>query len=177
MSELPGNLTWAPVADAPHLLAPPTAAALAGGGIDAFVAGIDPDLADTAAFCAEYGVGLEESANCVIVAGRRGDTITHAAVLVLATDRADINKTIRKHLGVRKVSFAPMDSATSLTQMAYGGITPIGVPDTWPILIDAAVAAGDWLVVGSGIRGSKVAIRGTDLAALPGAEVLELTLP
>lgn len=176
INDLPGDLTWLPAAEHPELLAAPVAEALLNSGpSDVFVAQIDPGLADTAAFCERYDVGLEESANCVIVEGRRGDTSTLAAVMVLATDRADVNKTIRKHLGARKASFAPMDTATSLSGMEYGGITPIGLPADWPTLVDGAVAAGGWLVIGSGIRGSKIAIRGADLADLSGAEVLDLT--
>lgn len=170
---LPGTLNWQPAHEHPQLLAAPVVAALTDTAV--FVAEIDPELADTAAFCERYNVGLEVSANCVIVEGRRGEESTLAAVMVLATDRADVNKTIRKHLGARKASFAPMDTATSLTAMEYGGITPIGLPAGWPVLVDESVAGGDWLVVGSGIRSSKLAIRGADLAALPNAEVLSLT--
>ena len=85
-------------------------------------------------------VPLDISANCVVVAGRRAEISVMAACLVLATDRADVNKTVRKHLDVRKISFASMDDAVAQTGMEYGGITPIGLPDGWPILVDAAVA-------------------------------------
>jgi hypothetical protein len=62
--------------------------------------------------------------------------------------------------------------------MAYGGITPVGLPAGLPILVDTAVAAADLVVVGSGTRGSKLAVAGSVLAALPGAEVLQgLGLP
>lgn len=169
----PGTLTWRPAADHPELLAAPVAAAL--GGVECLVAAIDPDLADTAAFCEAYGVEMAESANCVVVEGRRGEVITHAACMVLATDRADVNKAIRKHLGVRKISFAAMDVATSLTDMEYGGITPIGLPDDWPILIDQAVIEAGVVVIGAGIRGAKISIQGADLVRLPHAEVLQLT--
>ena len=94
----------------------------------------------------------------------------------MATDRADVNKTVRKHLDVRKISFAPMAEAVAQTSMEYGGITPIGLPDGWPILVDEAVAAADWVVVGSGIRGSKIAVPGRVLAELPHAGVLALTI-
>lgn len=170
----PGNLSWLPAADHPELLAAPVAASLE--GVDCLVAAIDPDLADTAAFCEAYGVEMAESANCVVVEGRRGETTTHAACMVLATDRADVNKTVRKHLGVRKISFAAMDVATSVTDMEYGGITPIGLPDDWPILVDQAVVEAGVVVIGAGIRGAKVAIDGAALAKLPRAEVLSLTL-
>jgi prolyl-tRNA editing enzyme YbaK/EbsC (Cys-tRNA(Pro) deacylase) len=91
---------------------------------------------------------------------------------VLATTRADINGLVRRHLGARKISFAPMDEAVTLTGMEYGGITPVGLPADWPILIDEAVAAAPRLVVGSGIRGSKLWLPGAVLAQLPNAQVL-----
>jgi hypothetical protein len=96
-----------------------------------------------------------------------------AACLVLATTRADVNGLVRRHLGARKASFAPQDVAVAESGMAYGGITPIGLPASWPVLVDAAVAAGELLVIGSGTRGSKLAVPGDVLARLPGAVVLE----
>ena len=73
-------------------------------------------------------------------------------------------------------SFAPMDEATSQTQMEYGGITPIGLPADWPVLIDEAVAASGLVVIGSGIRGSKILIAGATVAAVPAAVNLPLAL-
>lgn len=172
-----GSLTWLPAAERVDLLAEPVVPAIAALEGAAWVAEIDPALADTAAFCAAYGVGPDDSANCVVVAGRRGDSTTTAACLVLATDRADVNKTVRKQLDVRKISFAAMDDAVGQTAMEYGGITPVGLPDDWPILIDTAVVARPWLVVGSGLRRSKLALRGADLAGLRGVQVLDLALP
>jgi prolyl-tRNA editing enzyme YbaK/EbsC (Cys-tRNA(Pro) deacylase) len=164
----------------PDLLAPPVAKALAvwpaEGPIDAdqvLVAPIDPGLADTAAFCEAYGVGLAESANCVIVAGGRGGVTKYAACIILATTRADVNGVIRRHLDVRKASFAPMNDAVSLTGMEYGGITPIGLPADWPILVDSRVVATPHVIIGSGLRHSKIAIAGPALGALPGAEVID----
>ena len=171
-----GTLTWLPAANRPELLAEPVRAAVAALDADLHVAEIDPDLADTAAFCTAYEIGLDASANCVVVAGRRGETTTMAACLVLATDRADVNKTVRKHLDVRKISFAPMDDAVSQTSMEYGGITPVGLPAGWPILVDKAVTDQPWLVIGSGLRRSKIAISGHDIARLPGVQVLPLAL-
>jgi len=167
------NLEIHPVSDRPDLLAPPVKEALltwtpAGIG----VAEIDPELADTAAFCETYDQPLEESANCVVVAGKRSGQTRMAACLVLATTRADINGLVRKHLDVRKVSFAAMDDAVAQTGMEYGGITPVGLPESWPILIDAAVVATPRVVIGSGVRRSKLIVPGAALPDLPGAEVL-----
>jgi prolyl-tRNA editing enzyme YbaK/EbsC (Cys-tRNA(Pro) deacylase) len=175
------NLALEPAPSRPDLLAKPTAEALAAfaqehgsaAADEVQVAAIDPELADTAAFCAQYGVGLEESANCVVLAGKRAGETVYAACMVLATTRADVNGIARRHLGVRKISFAPMDEAVGLTGMEYGGITPLGLPADWPILIDRAVAEAPRVVVGSGIRGSKVWISGAALARLPSAEILD----
>ncbi|RKE23260.1 YbaK/EbsC family protein [Streptomyces sp. TLI_171] len=132
----------------------------------------DPELADTAVFCAAYDVPAEASANCVVVAAKRGGETTLAAGLVLATTRLDVNKAVRSHLGARKASFAPMDTAVGESGMEYGGITPVGLPAHWPLLIDAAVAATPWVLVGSGRRRGKLLLPGTAVAALPGAQVL-----
>jgi prolyl-tRNA editing enzyme YbaK/EbsC (Cys-tRNA(Pro) deacylase) len=172
-----GTLRAEPATARPDLLADPVVKAV--GALDAAdaarvgVAAIDPALADTAAFCAAYGAPTDGSANCVVVAGRRGDAVRYAACLVLATTRADVNGVVRRRLDARKASFAPMDDAVSLTGMEYGGITPLGLPDGWLLLVDAAVAAAPAVVVGSGIRGSKLALPGELAARLPGAEVVE----
>jgi prolyl-tRNA editing enzyme YbaK/EbsC (Cys-tRNA(Pro) deacylase) len=109
----------------------------------------------------------------VVIAGRRGDVTSYAACMVLATTRADVNGVVRKRLDARKASFAPMDDAVRLTGMEYGGITPIGLPADWPVLVDAAVLARDVVVIGSGIRASKLALPSAALATLPAAEVIE----
>jgi prolyl-tRNA editing enzyme YbaK/EbsC (Cys-tRNA(Pro) deacylase) len=169
-----GTLTTQPAIERPDLLAAPTAAALTGWHEDAVHVGeIDPALADTAAFCERYGVTLEESANCVVVAAKRGQDARLAACVVLASTRADVNGLVRRHLDARKASFAPMDTAVDQTDMEYGGITPIGLPTDWPILIDSAVAATPLVVVGSGVRRSKIVLPGALLAKLPNAQVLE----
>ncbi len=150
-----GSLDWLPADEHPDLLAPPVAAALGTLPGSAWVARIDDDLADTAAFTEAYSVPPEVSANCVVVAARRAGVTTLAACLVLATTRADVNGLVRRHLDARKASFAPQDVAVAESGMAYGGITPIGLPEGWPVLVDAAVAAAGWVVVGSGHPGEQ----------------------
>ena len=161
----------------PELLASSVAEALLALDADVAtrigVAAIDPALADTAEFCARYGVRLDVSANCVVIKGKRGGEARYAACMVLATTRADVNGVVRRRLDARTASFAPMDEAVALTGMEYGGITPLGLPADWPILVDAAVARADEVVIGSGIRGGKLFLPGAVLAALPNAEVIE----
>ena len=167
MAGVMGSLQLEPAQSRPDLLAAPVAKALAVWPADApidadqvQVAPIDPTLADTAAFCEAYGVGLEVSANCVVVAGKREGLTRYAACIVLATTRADVNGVVRRHLDVRKCSFAPMDEAVALTGMEYGGITPIGLPADWPVLVSAEVAAAGSVVIGSGLRRSKLLLDG-----------------
>lgn len=171
------SLDLRPALGAPELLANPVAEAIAALDSELAsrirVAPIDATLADTAAFCEAYGVTLEASANCIVVAGKRADTVTYAACVVLATTRADVNGVVRRLLGARKISFAPMDEATSLTGMEYGGITPIGLPSDWRVLVDSRVLEVDAAIVGAGIRGAKVELAGSVLAALPGVEVID----
>ena len=168
------QLSFQPALSRPELLAAPVAEALrtwAEAG-EVQVAEIDPALADTAAFCERYGVRPEESANCVVIAGRRGGNTMYAACMVLATTRADVNGLVRRHLDARKASFAPVETVTAATDMEYGGITPVGLPADWPVLVDEAVAKTASVVIGSGIRGSKLRLPGSLLAALASAEVL-----
>lgn len=167
-----GRLDLQPAAERPDLLGDAVAEALAaaapqdGSFADVAVAEIDPDLADTAAFCAAHDVPLEISANCVVVAGKREGQQRIAACVVLATTRADVNGVVKRHLDVRKCSFLSMDDAVSHTGMEYGGITPLGLPAEWPILVDGAVAELPWAIIGSGLRRSKIAIPGAALAWL-----------
>lgn len=165
--------TW-PALDRPDLLAAPVAAAVATWrGPAVHVAEIDPELADTAAFCAAYDVPLEASANCVVVAGRRESDVRTAACVVLATTRADVNGLVRRRLDVRKASFLPMAEAVESSGMEFGGITPFGLPAAWPVLVDAAVGAAGPVVVGSGLRRSKLIVPGEALTALATAEVVD----
>ncbi|MGI5396111.1 YbaK/EbsC family protein [Streptomyces sp. CA-251251] len=134
----------------------------------------DPQWADTAVFVEHYGRDLlEQSANCVVVTGKRGGGSTLAACVVLSTTRVDVNGAVRRHLGARKASFAAMDTATGETGMEYGGITPVGLPGDWPVLVDPAVVDLPYVLVGSGRRRGKLLVPGKAFAELPGAVVLE----
>ncbi|MEE1768256.1 YbaK/EbsC family protein [Streptomyces sp. JV185] len=168
-----------PAADRLDLLTAPVAAAVSAGwgGFPAeqiIHVDTDPAIADTAVFVEHHGAELlDRSANCVVVAGKRGGEVTLAACLVLSHSRVDVNGAVRKQLGARKASFAPMETAVGETGMEYGGITPVGLPAAWPLLIDPAVVDEDWVLVGSGSRRGKLIVPGKALAALPGALIVE----
>jgi prolyl-tRNA editing enzyme YbaK/EbsC (Cys-tRNA(Pro) deacylase) len=169
-----GSLTVQPALDHPGLLADPVREALAAWehAGEVGVAAIDPDLADTAAMVEAYGVPLDASANCVVVMGRREGQERTAACVVRADTKADVNNVIKRTLDVRKASFLHHDRAVAETGMEYGGITPIGLPAPWRLLVDASVADIAVAIIGSGIRGSKLFLPGALLARLPGAELI-----
>jgi len=137
------------------------------------VAEIEPELSDTAAFCKHYQIQSDQAANCVVLEAKRADRIWFAVCVILSSTRADVNGLVRRTLDARKVSFAAMEQAVAQTGMEYGAITPIGLPKDWPILIDMAVVNSKYVVIGSGIRKSKLILPGNLLAFLPNVQVLE----
>lgn len=169
-----GKLVGVPASEAPDLVAPVAFAALVAAGLaDAVgVVEIDPDLSDTAATEAAYGLDATTLANCVIVTGKREGAERVAACVVASHTRADINGLVKRRLDVRKASFMPRESAVELSGMEFGGITPVGLPSGWPIFVDAGVAATPLLVIGSGIRKSKLIMPGELFAKLPGVEIV-----
>ncbi|MFL6173919.1 MAG: YbaK/EbsC family protein [Marmoricola sp.] len=134
---------------------------------------IDPAHADTSGTVEVYGVPWEAGANCVVIMGKREGEERVAACVVRGDTKADVNNRVKRLLDVRKCSFLAHERAVTETGMEYGGITPIGLPDTWRLLVDARVPATELVLIGSGIRGSKIILPGRLLAELPGAEVVE----
>lgn len=166
-----GTLQFSSALKQKNLVAPVVAQAITEPDIGA--APIDASLSDTAAFCAAYEVKPEECANCVVLKTKKGEERGFVAVVVLASTRADINNRVCEVLGVKKASFAQMEEAVELTGMEYGAITPIGLPADWPILVDARVAEAPIVIIGSGLRQSKIALSGKTLATLPRVQVIE----
>jgi len=170
-----GTLRPLPALDHPELLGETVVAALrAWPGADRVaVVEIDPELADTAAMTEAYDVPLDASANCVVVAGRRDGEERIAACVVRADTRADVNNLVKRALDVRKASFLSMARAVEESGMEYGGITPVGLPADWRLLVDSRVLEIDAAIIGSGVRRSKLLLPGALLAELPDAEVLD----
>lgn len=172
------QFAWVPARDDPEALAAPVREALEAWGTtepavatDVLVARIDPTLADTQTLTDAYGLELSLSGNCVLVGGRRDGQERRAAAVVRATTRADVNTVLKRLLDVRKASFLPTEQAVLESGMEYGGITPLGLPGHFRVLLSEQVAAGD-VLIGSGIRGSKILLPGELLAAWPRVEVV-----
>jgi prolyl-tRNA editing enzyme YbaK/EbsC (Cys-tRNA(Pro) deacylase) len=170
-----GTLTSLPALDHPDLVAPPVLAALAAwpAAGEVAVVEIDPEQADTAAMSAAYDLPMDTGANCVVIAGSRAGEERIAACVVRADTRADVNNRVRRLLDVRKASFLPMDRAVAESGMEYGGITPLGLPGEWRVLVDPRCLDIDVAIIGSGVRRSKILVPGRLLGELPGAEVVD----
>lgn len=147
-------------------------AALEGLGAHFEAFDIDPDFADTAAFCNRYGFTLEESANAILVASKQPPGV-YSLCLALATTRLDVNHVVRDLMGVRKLSFASADVTRETTGMEIGGVTPFGVPVGLPIYVDAAVTSLARCIVGGGSRGMKVKVDPEVFARMGGVRVVE----
>jgi prolyl-tRNA editing enzyme YbaK/EbsC (Cys-tRNA(Pro) deacylase) len=150
----------------------PVLAALDALATDHEVIDCDPELADTAEFCAHYGYRLDESANAIMVVGK-SEPRTYAMCVALATTSVDVNKVVRKRLGAKKASFAPPEETTEMTGMVLGGVTPFGLPADLPLWIDARVMECERVIVGGGSRDRKIYLPPAGLAALPNAEVVD----
>lgn len=169
-----GTLQPVPALERPDLLGASVAAALAEWphAGDVGVVAIDPALADTVAMSRSYDVPLTAGANCVVVMGRRDGAERVGACVVRADTRAEVNTVVKRVLDVRKASFLAHQRAVEESTMEHGGITPLGLPRTWRVLVDQAATTIELAVIGSGIRGSKLLVPGSLLALLPGAEVI-----
>jgi prolyl-tRNA editing enzyme YbaK/EbsC (Cys-tRNA(Pro) deacylase) len=170
-----GGLVAVPASTRTDLLAPSTLAALeAADLLDAVgVVEIDPAVSDTVTTQEVFGLSLDTLANCVIVGGKREGVERIAACLVLATGRVDVNNVVKRLLDVRKSSFLPQERAVELSGMEYGGITPIGLPEDWPILVDRKVADSNVVVIGSGVRRSKILLPGAVVPHLPRVQLID----
>lgn len=170
-----GNLDIISWEESGQLLAKPVLELLQSleGAGEVGVTEIDPDMSDTAAFCERYETRPDQAANCIVLQAKRGERRWFAACVVLAHTQADVNKVIRKTLDASRVSFAPMEKAVELTGMEYGAITPVGLPEDWVVLVDQRIVDTPHVILGSGLRKSKLAVPGSFLATLPNVQVVE----
>jgi prolyl-tRNA editing enzyme YbaK/EbsC (Cys-tRNA(Pro) deacylase) len=133
---------------------------------------IDPDYAVTADFCERYGYGMDESANCIVVASKTGER-RHVACLVQATRRLDVNGVVRRRMGVRKVSFAPADETVEVSGMLPNGVTPFGLPADLPLWVDAGVMAHERVIVGGGSLSLKLLVDSEVFTRMPHCEIVD----
>jgi prolyl-tRNA editing enzyme YbaK/EbsC (Cys-tRNA(Pro) deacylase) len=141
--------------------------------LDFLVAEIDPEYAGGVELCNKYNVDPKKGANCLVVEGRRGQNKIMASCLVPVGYKYDMSGVVRKHLNVRQVSVAPLDYVIENSKMEFGSITPIGLPKEWLVFIDPLVLKEERIIIGGGLKKSKLSIPSEVLLSLPGAIKLE----
>ena len=147
-------------------------AALETSGVEYEIFPCDPDLADTAVFCERYGYPLDRSVNTILVKAKTGGE-RFVVCVVLAHTRLDVNRSVRKRLGARRVSFASADETRTVTGMEIGGVTPVALPDGLEVWVDARIMACEWVILGGGDRSSKIRVAPALFEGMPGARVIE----
>ena len=148
------------------------AAVLEACGVEHEIFPCDPELADTAVFCERYGFPLDVSANTILVKAKTGGG-RFVVCVVLANTRLDVNRTVRKRLGARRVSFASPDETRAATGMEIGGVTPIALPGELEIWVDARIMACEWVILGGGDRSHKIKVAPALFERIPSAIVIE----
>ena len=159
-----------PITDA--TVDPAIRAVLAELGLAYEVMVCDPELADTAVFCEHYGHSLEDSVNTIIVKAKTAGERFVACVL-LAHTRLDVNKSVRKRLGARRVSFASAEETRRMTGMEIGGVTPVGLPETLPMWVDSRVMDRERVILGAGTRRAKIVVPPALFRSTPATEIVE----
>lgn len=153
-------------------VAPLVREVLDASGIPYEVLPCEEHLADTEAFSAHYGVPMENNANTILVASKRGPK-RYSACVLLATTSLDVNKVVKNQMGVGKASFANSEETAELTGMLIGGVTPFGLPDEMQVLVDDRVMERDWIILGGGNRTSKIKASPEVLRIVPHVTLVE----
>lgn len=135
-----------------------------------------PELADTAEFCAHYGIAADEACNAILVAVKSTPR-RFVACLVRADTKLDVNKKVSALIGVKRLSFASADETAELTGMMIGGVTIPGLPADVEICVDERVMERPRIIIGGGNRSSKIRIAPAELLKLPNARVADVAVP
>ena len=141
-------------------------------GIEHELIQIDPDFADTAEFCEKYGYTLEGSGNTIVVASKRGAK-KYCACIVQGSARLDVNKTVKRLMGVSRASFASAEETMELTGMLIGGVTAFALPQELPVYADQKLLEQESIILGSGSRSSKIKIDPQEISKIPGAQFID----
>lgn len=137
------------------------------------VAEIDPAFADGLLLSKEYDVPLEMELNCLAVEGVRNEQKRYAALVLPYGKRANTGSVVKQLLNAKKVSFAPLDFVMQATDMEFGSITPLGLPDDWLVLVDSSLVDRDQVIIGGGLVQSKIMLPTELLLSLPNVQMVE----
>lgn len=160
----------------PSLLDPRVRSSLDRLGIDYEVLPCEPHLADTAEFCAHYGIPTDEACNTILVALKTTPR-QYVACVVRADTKLDVNHRVSALVGVKRLSFASAEETAELTGMLIGGVSPLGLPDEMPLYLDHRLLDRPAIILGGGNRSSKIRIDPRALERLPNATFAAIAIP
>ena len=153
-------------------------AALDALGIEYELVPCEPELADTAVFCEHYGYPRQNSANALLIKGKRAGEKRYVLCVVLSDTRLDVNHVVRQKLDVRRISFASAEETRELTGMELGGVTPLAIPGALPVWVDGQIMRRDYVILGCGNRTGKIIVSPELFRHTPNTFVVEgLALP
>lgn len=95
----------------------------------------------------------------------KGDSGQYALLAVAGGGRADWGL-LRAHLNERKCRMAEYNEVIAATGYVVGAVPPIALPDTLRVLVDKSLGDYDTVVIGSGVLGFALALKGQDLLRL-----------
>lgn len=158
------------------ILHPLVREALAAHAIEFETLACNPEWADTAEFCAQYGIPPEEVCNTILVVVKKNPK-EYVGCLVRSDTKLDVNHRVAAAVAFKRLSFASGDETVQLSGMEIGGVTLIGLPASMPLLIDTGVFESPRVVLGGGNRTSKVRLDPEELKKLPGVSVAAIAVP
>lgn len=142
--------------------------------IDQFkVARIDPKYANDPRLDDVYEVDPYLRLKCIVFMGVRRKVDKYAAVVVQNPYKVDSGSLLHHAMDVSKVSFGNLDDVIKQTDMEFGSITPVGVPEFYQILIDSRVKKIPDVILGSGQVNSKLMTTLQALESLPNARYVD----
>lgn len=160
----------------PSILHPSVRSALDSAGLAYSTVECKEEWADTAEFCANYGIAIAEACNTIVVAVKTTPR-TYVACLVRADMKLDVNRRLAVEVGSKKLSFASREEAAELSGQAIGGVTLVGLPPEIPVIVDVRVLDHERIIIGGGNRASKVRIDPRELTKIPGVRVAGIAVP
>lgn len=95
----------------------------------------------------------------------KGENSGFCLLAVAGAGRADW-ALLRAHLNERKCRMAEYDEVPEATGYVVGAVPPIALPAGLRVLVDQSVLTYDRVVIGSGVLGYALALKGSDLQAL-----------
>ncbi|MHB9782767.1 YbaK/EbsC family protein [Streptococcus sp. 10F2] len=87
--------------------------------------------------------------------------------------KANTNATVKCPLDVSKVGFASLETVLEQTGMEFGGMGPIGLPESRSILVDSQILQQDNIIVGGGMAHSKLLMPTNLVSQIPHVSILE----